>query len=174
MRSVLLGLGLVFLTAGPAAADLAAGADALTRGDYKQAIGELARTKGPDAGKAKLLLVDAQLTVGDLKGAEATATAASKDADAVVASNGKVALADVLRATGRNADAQKLLEALVAADPGHRPARRALARLLMATGKLPFTWQRTVAQLPFDFTALPADGPAAPLFPAGFGLSIEQ
>ena len=42
------------------------------------------------------------------------------------------------------------------------------------TGKLPFTWQRTVAQLPFDFTALPADGPAAPLFPAGFGLSIEQ
>ena len=42
------------------------------------------------------------------------------------------------------------------------------------TGKLPFTWQRTVAQLPFDFTALPADGPGAPLFPAGFGLSIEQ
>ncbi len=161
MRSALLGLGLVFLTAGPAAADLAAGADALTRGDYKQAIGELARTKGPDAGKAKLLLVDAQLTVGDLKGAEATATAASKDADAVVASNGKVALADVLRATGRNADAQKLLEALVAADPGHRPARRALARLLMATGKLPQAdalWKRTIDE--YNAKVLDLDKPA--------------
>ena len=42
------------------------------------------------------------------------------------------------------------------------------------TGKLPFTWQRTLAQLPFDFTALASDGSGAPLFPAGFGLSIEQ
>ena len=42
------------------------------------------------------------------------------------------------------------------------------------TGKLPFTWQRAAAQLPFDFAALPADGPGAPLFPVGFGLSIEQ
>ena len=38
------------------------------------------------------------------------------------------------------------------------------------TGKLPYTWPRSADQLPFDFSALPADGPDAPLFPAGFGL----
>ena len=41
-------------------------------------------------------------------------------------------------------------------------------------GKLPFTWPRSVDQLPFDFAALPADGPDAPLFPVGFGLSTGQ
>lgn len=41
------------------------------------------------------------------------------------------------------------------------------------TGKLPFTWPRSVDQLPFDFAALPAEGPDAPLFPAGFGLTTE-
>jgi beta-glucosidase len=41
-------------------------------------------------------------------------------------------------------------------------------------GKLPFTWPRSVEQLPFDFAALPADGPDAPLFPFGFGLSTGQ
>jgi beta-glucosidase len=43
-----------------------------------------------------------------------------------------------------------------------------------STGKLPFTWPRSVDQLPFDFAALPSDGPGAPLFPAGFGLSTGQ
>ena len=38
------------------------------------------------------------------------------------------------------------------------------------TGKLPYTWPRSADQLPFDFSALPADGPDAPLFSAGFGL----
>ncbi|MCX6030612.1 MAG: glycoside hydrolase family 3 C-terminal domain-containing protein [Chloroflexi bacterium] len=37
------------------------------------------------------------------------------------------------------------------------------------TGKLPYTWPRTNAQLPFDF-AKPAIGDGAPLFPYGFGL----
>lgn len=41
------------------------------------------------------------------------------------------------------------------------------------TGKLPYTWPRSVEQLPFDFAALPAEGPDAPLFPAGFGLTME-
>jgi beta-glucosidase len=41
------------------------------------------------------------------------------------------------------------------------------------TGKLPFTWPRAVDQLPFDFAALPVNGPDAPLFPAGFGLSQD-
>jgi beta-glucosidase len=38
------------------------------------------------------------------------------------------------------------------------------------TGKLPFSWPRSVEQLPFDFANLPADGCDAPLFPYGFGL----
>ncbi|MEZ4767982.1 MAG: glycoside hydrolase family 3 N-terminal domain-containing protein [Caldilineales bacterium] len=38
------------------------------------------------------------------------------------------------------------------------------------TGKLPYTWPRSADQLPFDFSTLPAEGPDAPLFPAGFGL----
>ncbi len=41
------------------------------------------------------------------------------------------------------------------------------------SGTLPYTWPRSVEQLPFDFAALPTDGPDAPLYPAGFGLSTE-
>ena len=32
------------------------------------------------------------------------------------------------------------------------------------TGKLPYTWPRSVEQLPFDFENLTSDGPNAPLF----------
>ncbi len=42
------------------------------------------------------------------------------------------------------------------------------------TGKLPYTWPRSADQLPFDFSALPADGPDAPLFPAGYGLEARS
>ena len=38
-------------------------------------------------------------------------------------------------------------------------------------GKLPYTWPRDVAQLPFDFDALPTAGCDAPAFPRGYGLS---
>ncbi len=41
------------------------------------------------------------------------------------------------------------------------------------TGTLPYTWPRSVDQLPVRLRALPADGPDAPLFPAGFGLTTE-
>jgi beta-glucosidase len=37
-------------------------------------------------------------------------------------------------------------------------------------GTLPYTWPRSVAQLPFDLDALPTEGPDAPLFPRGYGL----
>jgi len=42
------------------------------------------------------------------------------------------------------------------------------------TGKLPYTWPRTVAQLPFDFENLPTEGCDAPLFPFGYGLDEES
>jgi len=38
------------------------------------------------------------------------------------------------------------------------------------TGRLPYTWPRDMSQLPFDLENLPTDGPAAPLFPRGYGL----
>jgi len=39
------------------------------------------------------------------------------------------------------------------------------------TGKLPYSWPRSVQQLPFDFATLPTDGNDAPLFPFGYGYS---
>lgn len=40
------------------------------------------------------------------------------------------------------------------------------------TGRLSYTWPRTVAQLPFDFTNL-GEGEAGPLFPYGYGLETR-
>jgi beta-glucosidase len=42
------------------------------------------------------------------------------------------------------------------------------------TGKLPYTWPRSMEQIPFDFAHLPAEGQAAPLFPFGFGLTTGE
>ena len=39
-----------------------------------------------------------------------------------------------------------------------------------ALGTLPYTWPRSVAQLPLDLDAPPSDGCEAPLFPRGYGL----
>ena len=39
-----------------------------------------------------------------------------------------------------------------------------------ATGRLPYTWPRSVAQLPFDLAHLSMQGCDAPLFPRGYGL----
>ncbi len=41
-------------------------------------------------------------------------------------------------------------------------------------GRLPYTWPRDVAQLPFDFDDLPTEGCEAPLFPRGYGLSYAD
>ncbi|MBA3872663.1 MAG: glycoside hydrolase family 3 C-terminal domain-containing protein [Anaerolineae bacterium] len=38
-------------------------------------------------------------------------------------------------------------------------------------GKLPYTWPKSMDQLPFDFKNLPTTGDAAPLFPFGYGLT---
>jgi beta-glucosidase len=50
----------------------------------------------------------------------------------------------------------------------------ALFGVVPFTGKMPYTWPRTVAQLPFDFDSLPAQGCDAPLFPFGYGLDAED
>lgn len=41
-------------------------------------------------------------------------------------------------------------------------------------GTLPYTWPRTVGQLPFDLDDLPTEGCEAPLFPRGYGLSYAD
>jgi beta-glucosidase len=42
------------------------------------------------------------------------------------------------------------------------------------TGKLPFTWPRSMDQLPFNFESLPTEGCQAPLFPYGYGLDAND
>lgn len=42
------------------------------------------------------------------------------------------------------------------------------------TGRLSYTWLRSLDQLPFDFANLPTEGCAAPLFPFGYGLTYEN
>jgi beta-glucosidase len=42
------------------------------------------------------------------------------------------------------------------------------------TGKLPYTWPRSMDQLPFDFKNLPTSGCKAPLFPFGYGLDTSS
>ena len=42
------------------------------------------------------------------------------------------------------------------------------------TGKLPYSWQRNMAQLPFDFDNMPTEGCDAPLFPFGYGLTYAD
>jgi tetratricopeptide (TPR) repeat protein len=147
MRTVVIGVVALVFAASAARADLASGREQLTRGDYKAALSALGRARGNDAGAAKLLAVTAHLATGDYKAAEAAAVAASKDKQPVVAVDGKVALARVLRTVGRYADARKELEPVVAADPGHRRARRELALSLIAVGKradAKALWQRTI------------------------------
>jgi len=41
------------------------------------------------------------------------------------------------------------------------------------TGKLSFTWPRTIKQIPFDFETLPTEGCDAPLFPYDYGLTTD-
>ncbi|MEO8393161.1 MAG: glycoside hydrolase family 3 N-terminal domain-containing protein, partial [Chloroflexota bacterium] len=41
------------------------------------------------------------------------------------------------------------------------------------TGKLSYTWPRTIEQIPFDFKNLPTTGCDAPLFPYGYGLDAS-
>lgn len=42
------------------------------------------------------------------------------------------------------------------------------------SGTLPYTWLRSIDQLPFDFDNLPTEGCTAPLFPYGYGLTYAN
>ncbi len=151
-------LGLATATA---RADLATGRDRLTGGDYKAAIGELAKVSGKDRVAARLLMVKAQLAIGDTGGAEVTATALAKDKDLKIAADGAVALAEVLRSVGRYAEARAQVEPVVQRDPAHRAARRLLATVLDDTGQVVAAralWKRTIDE--YDAKAIDLDDPA--------------
>ncbi|MBE7452341.1 MAG: tetratricopeptide repeat protein [Kofleriaceae bacterium] len=148
------------LAAGPAWADLATGRDRFIAGDYKAAQAELGRVTGKDRAAARLILVDAQLLVGDTAAAEATAAALARDKDPKVAADGAVALARVLHTVGRHAEARAQLEPLVQREPGHRAARRVLAQVLGGTGQVAAAralWQRTIDE--YDRKAIDLDDP---------------
>ena len=42
------------------------------------------------------------------------------------------------------------------------------------TGKLPYTWPRTMNQVPLDLDRLESSGPESPLFPFGYGLETHK
>lgn len=149
------------LVAAPARADLAAGRDQLTSGDYKAAIGELGKVAGKDRAAARVLLTRAQLLLGDSAAAEATAAALARDKDLKVAADGAVALAEVLRSVGRYDEARAALEPVVQRDPAHRPARRLLAQVLDDTGQVAAAqalWKRTIDE--YDAKQLDLDDAA--------------
>lgn len=135
--AVAVGLAVVFvLPAADAHADLATGRDELVSGDYKAAIAELGRVTGKDRVAARLLLARAQLTVGDTAAAQATVAALAKEKDPATSAKARVLAAEILRATGKPADAQKDLEALYKDRPDDRAARLQLARAYLDQGKL--------------------------------------
>jgi cellulose synthase operon protein C len=125
----------VLLQAGSARADLTSGRDKLRAGDYKGAIADLAKVNGKERATARLLLVEAQLAVGDHDAAEATARDLTTDKQHGAAA--KVALSRVYREVGKYDEGRKLVEGLPKQVKDVRvnlAARHALGVLLEDTG----------------------------------------
>jgi Flp pilus assembly protein TadD len=114
---------LLLLVSRAAHADLAAGRDKLTAGDYKTAITELSKVSGKDRTAAQVLKSWAQMATGDYSAAESTLTplATGKDVDA------HLALDHLRWITGRQGDARKDLEQLYKDHPDDRAVRTELA-----------------------------------------------
>jgi cellulose synthase operon protein C len=127
-------LALLLVAPGLARADLASGRDKLIAGDYKGAIGDLAKVTGKDRSPARLLLVDAYLATGDYAKAESTATGLVTDKDAKLAATARVALARVHRTIGKYAEAKADVEPVLKAQPDHLPGRWAMALALNDSG----------------------------------------
>jgi tetratricopeptide (TPR) repeat protein len=132
-RGVVIALAVLVLPA-VAHADLASGRDKLATGDYKTALAELRQVTGKDRPAAQLLVARGQIVTGDLAGALKTAGALAKDKDPAVAAAARVVAAEVLRATGKPADAAKDLDALYKTRPDDRAVRHQLALALLDQG----------------------------------------
>jgi tetratricopeptide (TPR) repeat protein len=130
MRIAILLVTGIALAGAPARADLRSGDDKLLHGDYADAIAAyraVVKKGGKDAPRAHLRLGRALLLTGDLDGARAAAEKAGVD--------GKVLLAEVHRATGKQAEARALLEEVVKKDPRHLRARAQLGLVYEETGE---------------------------------------
>ena len=127
MTRMRIGLAVICVLAvgGAAHADLATGHAKLTAGDYKTAIGELAKVVGKDRPAARILLARAMIATGDYPGAETTLVPLTTTKDAAGA-EARIVLAEVRRATGRIELARKDLEALWKERPDDRAVRTAL------------------------------------------------
>ncbi|HUH00477.1 MAG TPA: tetratricopeptide repeat protein, partial [Kofleriaceae bacterium] len=123
------------LLGGNAGADLKRGRTKFLQGDYKAAITELAKTNGKDKAAAQLLLAQTHARVGDHAAAETIARTLAASKDASLAADGTVLLAEILRATGRYADALKVLEPMAAANPTHLATQAQLALVYRELGQ---------------------------------------
>jgi tetratricopeptide (TPR) repeat protein len=164
MNRIGLALAVAVVLAPPfARADLATGRDKLIAGDYKTAIVELGKVSGKDRPAARLLLAQADLTVGDYAGAEAVLVplAQGKDALAVEA---HLTLDDLRRMTGRTHDSRKDLEQLYKDHPDDRAVRTELARVryvLGARADAKALFDETIAE--FDAVSNPGGSKHKPL-----------
>lgn len=131
-----LALIVVFAATGPARADLAAGREKFTAGDYKTAKTELERVSNKDRPTARVLLARVQIATGDYAAADATLAplvqGQGKDAQAAEA---RLVLAELRQATGRTADARRDLEQLYRDRPDDRAVRTALGLVRVAQGE---------------------------------------
>lgn len=110
-------------------------------------------------------------------GDRADLSLSEKDLQTIERVRAKVKTLVVILVSGRPmilGDALDQADALVAAWlPGSEGA--GVADVLFGdypfSGTLPYIWPRSMDQLPFDFANLPTEGPDAPLFPRGYGLT---
>ncbi len=128
-----LALVLLFGLTDLAAADLTTGRDKLVAGDYKTAITELTKISGKDRATARIMLARAQIATGDYAGAEGNLNplAAGKDP---VAAEARMVRAELLRITGKLADARRDLEALYKDRPDDRAVRTELGKVRALSG----------------------------------------
>lgn len=128
---------LVMLVGAPTArADLASGKKKLLSGQYAAARKDLAGVRGADRGAAQLLLLELESRTGNHAAAEAIGRALSRSNDKALAADAQVRLAEVLRDTGRYAEAEKLLRPLAnRADP-HPRARWQYGLVLRDLGRI--------------------------------------
>jgi predicted Zn-dependent protease len=118
-------LALLFL-AGTAHADLKSAQQKFVHGDYQGAESELRRLSGKQADAGKLVLARLYLRTGRHPEAEKLARGMVRATDPQIATDAHVLLAEILRATGRYAEARRELEPLVARQPAPRRARYVL------------------------------------------------
>lgn len=114
-------------------ADLAAGREKWTAGDYRAAVAELSKVSGGDRIPARILTAKAQLAIGDYAAAEASASEVARTRNALEA---HLVLVQIRRATGRTREARKDLEQLAIHHPSDRAVRTALATTRWAQGEV--------------------------------------